>query len=131
MNAIEVLAQAGIRPTPQRLAVAEFVLAGRTHPTADGVFAAVQHTCPTISRATVYNTLRLLVNKGLLREQVLREGVTVFDAERTAHHHFVDEETGQIHDVPWEALKVYGADQLGGFEVHDLQVVLRGRRRRA
>lgn len=126
---IELLRQSGIQPTPQRIAVAEFILGSKTHPSADEVFAMVRQTCPTVSRATVYNTLNLLVEKGLIRQQVLREGTIIFDSHVAAHHHFVDEETGEIYDVPWEAVQVSGAEQLVGFEVHEFQVVMRGRRR--
>lgn len=130
IKAIELLRQHEIQPTPQRAAVAEFVLRTDTHPTADEVLAAVRRRCPTISRATVYNTLNLFAEKGLVKAQPLKEGVVVFDAHVAPHHHLVDEETGKVFDVPWEALKVTGQAALEGFEVHELQVVMRGRRRR-
>lgn len=129
-KAIELLRQHEIQPTPQRTAVAEFVLRTDTHPTADEVLAAVRRRCPTLSRATVYNTLNLFAEKGLVKVQPLREGVVVFDAHVAPHHHLVDEETGKVFDVPWEALKVTGQAALEEFEVRELQVVMRGRRRR-
>ncbi|HWR73739.1 MAG TPA: transcriptional repressor [Nitrospirota bacterium] len=128
-SVIETLNQFGIQPTPQRIAVAEFVLKTDTHPTADEVWAQVRQSCPTLSRATVYNTLNLFAEKGLLRTQPLKEGVVVFDPRVNPHHHFIDEESGQVFDVPWDAVKVTGEDQLGEFEVREYQVVLRGRRR--
>ena len=118
----------GIQPTPQRIAVAEHVLAATTHPSADEVWAQVRRRCPTLSRATVYNTLNLFVEKGLIRTQVLKEGTVVFDPRIDAHHHFVDVNTGKIYDVPWDALKVSGEKTLHGFEVREYQVILRGRR---
>jgi len=127
---LEVLRRHGVNPTAQRLAVAEFVLASRSHPTADEVFEEVHRRSPKVSRATVYNTLNLFVERELLRTQVLREGALVFDPNVGRHHHFVDDDTGEIHDVPWTALRVRGQKALRGFEVRDHQVVLRGRRRR-
>jgi len=124
------LRQHGIQPTPQRLAVAEVVLHRDHHPTADEVWGQVRKHCPTVSRATVYNTLNLYVEKGLLKLQVLKEGTAVFDAEVGAHHHFIDDETGKIYDVPWEALQVKGEDALREFKIRDYHVVLRGRRRK-
>ncbi len=126
---IKRLQQYGIQPTPQRIAVAEFVLHTDSHPTADEVWGTVRQGCPTLSRATVYNTLNLFAEKGLLKLQPLKEGVAVFDSHVTPHHHFVDEETGRVYDVPWEALSVTGEKLLEGFEVREFQVVLRGRRR--
>lgn len=129
MNVLALLRKFGIQPTPQRLAVAEEVLSARTHPTADGVWERVRRRCPTVSRATVYNTLNLLVKKGLIRTQVLREGTVVFDPHVESHHHFIDTRTGRIYDIPWDAIKVVGQAALRGFEVYEYQVILRGKRR--
>ena len=127
---IALLRQYGIQPTPQRLAVAAYVLDNTSHPTADEVLAKVRRTCPTVSRATVYNTLNLFVDKRLLKPQILREGTIVFDANVIAHHHFVDDSTGRVYDIPWDALHVTGDKALKGFEVREFHVVMRGRRRR-
>jgi len=127
---IALLRQHGIQPTPQRLAVAAYVLDNTSHPTADEVLAKVRRACPTVSRATVYNTLNLFVDKGLLKPQILREGIIVFDANVRAHHHFVDDSTGRVYDIPWDALHVTGDKALKGFEVREFHVVMRGRRRR-
>src|SRR5262245_31985099 len=81
-----------------------------------------------LSRATVYNTLNLFVRKGLLQQHVLAEGKVVFDPKTERHHHFIDEATGRIHDIPWNALTVSRASTLPGFKVREYQVVLRGRR---
>jgi len=126
-----ILREHGIQATPQRIAVAKYVLATAAHPSADEVWEHVRQACPTLSRATVYNTLNLLVEKGLIKSQVLKEGVVVFEPRVAAHHHFVDEETGRIYDVPWTALRVTGQQTLRDFEVKDYQVVLRGRKRRS
>jgi Fur family transcriptional regulator, iron response regulator len=132
MNDMEgTLRRHGIKPTPQRLAVAGFALRAETHPSADEVLSRVRLDHPTISRATVYNTLNRLVERGLLRARVLKEGTVVFDPNVTRHHHFIDEETGLIHDVPWEALEVRGPDSLEGLEVREYYVVLRGRAQKA
>ena len=126
---LQALRRHGIQPTAQRLAVARFVLDADSHPTADEVWERVRQRSPTLSRATVYNTLNLFVEKGLLRTQAVREGALVFDPRIARHHHFIDEETGAIHDVPWDAVKVTGEKALQGYEVKDYQVVMRGKRR--
>ena len=121
------LKQHGIQPSVQRRAIAEVVLTTSAHPSADRVFEAVRSRAPGISRATVYNTLNLFVEKGLLRQLVLAEGAVVFDPNVAAHHHFIDEDTGRIHDVPWDAIDVHRVTALPGVEVREYQVVLRGR----
>jgi len=128
---IALLRDVGLQPTPQRLAVARFVLRTTSHPTADEVLAQARKDCPTLSRATVYNTLTRLAERGLVRLQTIREGVVVFDAHTERHHHFVDDATGKIYDVPWEALSVSGEDVLQEYDVREYQVVMRGRRRRS
>lgn len=128
---IETLRGHGIQPTAQRLAVARFVLDTSAHPTADEVWDKVRQRSPTLSRATVYNTLNLFVEKGLLRMQAVREGAVVFDPLVARHHHLIDAETGEIHDVPWDAVRVSGEKSLSEFEVDEYQVVMRGRKRRS
>ena len=130
-NSVEALREHGIQPSAQRVAVADYVLHTDEHPSADQVFAKVRKTFPMLSRATVYNTLNLFVEKHLLRELVLAEGRVVFDPKTDAHHHFIDESTGRIHDIPWQAVKVSQIDRLEGYEVSEYQVVIRGRRRGA
>lgn len=127
-NVVEVLAQVGIQPSAQRVAVADYVLATEEHPSAEQVWARVKQRFPMLSRATVYNTLNLFVEKGLLRELVLSEGKVVFDPKLRPHHHFIDDETQNIVDIPWDVLQVQNVEALQGFDVREYQVVLRGRR---
>lgn len=129
-DAISILRQCDIQPTPQRIAVVECVLNNKSHPTADEVLIAARKKCPTVSRATVYNTLNLLVEKGLLDMQTIREGAVVFDPNVQKHHHFIDEDTGDIFDIPWDQLEVKGKEKLKDFEVSEFQVILRGRRKK-
>jgi Fur family iron response transcriptional regulator len=123
----EILRSHGINPSAQRVAIARYVLETRDHPSADEVWTRVRETFPMVSRATVYNTLNLFVAKGLLREFVLTEGRVVFDSNTEDHHHFIDEETGAIHDVAWHAVRVSDVESLPQFDVAEYQVVMRGR----
>ncbi len=126
-----ILVEHGILPTAQRVAVAEYVLHTTEHPSADKVWAGVQENSPTISRATVYNTLNLFVEKGLLRELHLAPDCVLFDPNTNRHHHFIDEDTGRIYDIPWNQIEVSSQNPLSDFKVNDYQVVMRGRRRHA
>jgi Fe2+ or Zn2+ uptake regulation protein len=122
------LRAAGIRPSAHRMAVAEYVLGTDEHPSAEQVMARVTEQFPMLSRATVYNTLNLFVEKGLLRQLVLAEGSVVFDPKLERHHHFVDESTGRIEDVPWDAVQVGDVSRLEGLDVREYMVVMRGKR---
>jgi Fur family iron response transcriptional regulator len=122
-----ILDQSNIQPSAQRIAVAQYVFNTEDHPSADQVLACVSASFPYISRATVYNTLNLFVEKGLLRELYLAEGKVVFDSNLDKHHHFIEETSGAIHDIPWDQVQVSNVKKLKGYEVSDYQVVLRGK----
>lgn len=122
--------QCDIQPTPQRIAVVESVLKSNSHPSADDILNTARKKCPTVSRATVYNTLNLLVEKGLLRMQTIKEGAVVFDPNVEKHHHLIDVDTGRIYDIPWDYLQVRGEAKLKDFEITEFQVVLRGKRKK-
>lgn len=129
-DAISILRHCDIQPTPQRIAVVEYVLRSTTHPSADEVLKYARQKCPTVSRGTVYNTLNLLVAKGLLKTQIIKEGTVVFDPNVRDHHHFIDTETGKIYDIPWEQLEVTGKQSLTDFEISEYQVIMKGRRKK-
>jgi Fe2+ or Zn2+ uptake regulation protein len=129
LDVTHLLEERGIQPTAQRVAVAAYVLHTTEHPSADQVWAGVQENLPTISRATVYNTLHLFVEKGLLRELHLAPASVLFDPNTDPHHHFIDEGTGRIYDIPWDQVEVSSGKPLPDFEVNSCQVVMRGRRR--
>ena len=130
VDTAHILRAHGIAPSAQRVAVATYVLHTDTHPSADEVWTQVRERLPQVSRATVYNTLNLFVERGLLRAVALAEGRMVFDAKTEPHHPFIDEETGRIHDVPGEAVPLPKTLSVTGFDVREFQVVMRGRRRR-
>jgi Fe2+ or Zn2+ uptake regulation protein len=127
-DSVTILQEHGIQPSAQRVAVADYVLKTVEHPSADLVWNRVKARMPYISRATVYNTLNLFVEKGLLRALTLAEDSVVFDPKVERHHHLVDE-SGTIHDIPWDKVQVCNIEGLKGFEIHDYQVVMRGVRK--
>jgi len=129
-DAISILRQCDIQPTPQRIAVVDYVLKSKMHPSAEDVLSFARKKCPTVSRATVYNTLNLLVRKGLLGMQTMKEGAVVFDPNMERHHHFIDNDTGDIYDIPWDRLQVRGKEKLKDFEITEFQVILRGRKKK-
>ena len=119
----------GVQPSAQRVAVGRYVLSTHDHPTADDVFERVRKSFPMISRATVYNTLNLFVEKKLLRELHLSPEAVVFDPNMDKHHHLIDEQSGRIVDVDWNDVEVRKIDTVKNYEIHDYQVVMHGRRK--
>jgi Fur family transcriptional regulator, iron response regulator len=95
----EQLQQYGLKPTEQRVRVAEILLGAPTHMTAEEILAAVRQGGRTVSKATVYNTLKALARSGLVRQMNLDPERSVYDSTRESHHHFYDVDTGELRDI--------------------------------
>src|SRR5512143_1096177 len=95
----QLLEQSGIRPTAQRLKVAEVLLAAPVHLTADQLLATLKQSPSRVSKATVYNTLKLFVDHGLARQIHLDPDRCVYDSTILPHHHFQNVETGEMRDI--------------------------------
>lgn len=123
----EILQKHGVKPTPQRAVIAEYLLGTHTHPTADEVFQAVSGKLPvTLSRATVYNTLNALVEAGVVREVVTEPGRTRYDANLSEHHHFVDVKTGQVLDLDADQVSEINLKLGEKYKVHAVHVTFYG-----
>ncbi len=122
----------GVQPSAQRVAIAAYVLSRKAgHFTADAVWRRVREKLPTLSRATVYNTLNLFADRGMVRRIALDEGPVVFDVNVEPHHHFVDVDTGDVLDIPAAMLRVEGLERLAqsmGIDIETVGIVVRGRR---
>lgn len=118
----------GQRVTPQRLAIARTVRELRTHTTAEVVYARVSEQLPGVSLPTVYATLELLEELGLIRRVATETGTAVYDPRTEDHHHLVCRRCGGIIDVdaPVDRGRVLAAARAKGFAADDAQVVVSG-----
>lgn len=123
----KTLADHGVQPTPQRIAVASFVLNTDRHPTAEEVLAQTRDRMPNISQATVYNTLGRFVDVGLV-SQVQRPGDKVrYDGNTDPHHHFFDRDSGRIYDIEPDRVKItIDGELLQGVDVDRASVFIEG-----
>jgi Fur family peroxide stress response transcriptional regulator len=121
---VDVLSTAGLRSTPQRYAVLEFLMRSPVHATADEVFEAVNRADPRASRATIYNSLKTLVKARLVREVVADSRAARFEAHLEKHHHFVCDDCGTVEDIAW--FEVPAKQRLGSRTVRDCELILRG-----
>lgn len=96
---IEQLNAHGLKPTEQRVRIAELLLSSPTHITAEQILASLRQGDEPVSKATVYNTLNALVESGLVRQIHLDPERSVYDSTRAPHHHFHDLETGELRDI--------------------------------
>ncbi len=129
MEAAEIrqkLESTGLRFTPQRYTVMQFLLAHHNHPTAAEIFAAVNHADPRLSRATTYNNLRDLVSAGLVREVPTEGRAARYDATGEQHHHFICDRCGKMEDIPWHPVATPAAGALGKRVVRECELIIRG-----
>ena len=96
---IEKYRKAGLKLTPQRLAILKFLEGNTSHPSADEIFKAVKREYPTISFSTVYNTIDALKKRGEIMELTIDPAKRHYDPNTTPHHHVVCVECGRIGDV--------------------------------
>lgn len=125
-----MLRGSGLRPTRQRLALAELLYAkGNRHISAEGLHeeAMIRHV--PVSLATVYNTLHQFTEAGLLREVAVDGSKTYFDTNTSDHHHFFVEDDNEVIDIPPSRLGVGRLPEPPpGFEISRVDVVVRLRR---
>jgi len=89
----------GFKLTPQRIAILDFLEGNLSHPSADDVYRAVRRRFPTMSFATVYNTLETLRGRGMVHELTGDPGKKRFDPDPRPHHHLICTECRRIQDV--------------------------------
>ncbi|MFO7254751.1 MULTISPECIES: Fur family transcriptional regulator [Limnochorda] len=93
-----VLRRKGMRLTPQRQAIYHYLKNTKSHPTAEEIFAALHPRFPGLSRGTVYNTLNMLVQEGLVRELRVDDTASRYDADTSQHHHATCQKCGRVTD---------------------------------
>lgn len=109
---VQVLKECGLRVTPQRYAVYANLLGRKDHPTVDQILGDLNQDFPVSSQATVYSSLQALRGVNLVREVLLDEGISRYDANVEAHHHFRCQSCGAIEDIPWDVFENLRAHKL-------------------
>lgn len=125
-SAQNAIRQSGMRVTPQRLMIVEVLVDNRTHPTVDDIYRLVHDRYPTISLATVYQTLSLLARHGLVLELHGGKDGLRCDPETTPHAHAYCEQCGTVYDIALPTALPWDAQRLGGFQPTTYEVSLFG-----
>ncbi|MFV0513735.1 MAG: iron response transcriptional regulator IrrA [Jhaorihella sp.] len=126
------LVNAGLRPTRQRLALADLLVGdGRhRHVTAESLFEAARGSGVAVSLATVYNTLRAFCAAGVLQEITVDGSKSYFDTNTHDHPHFYWEDEARLSDAPPDQLEISRLPQApDGVEIASVDVVIRLRRK--
>jgi len=123
----ELLRQAGLRPTRQRLVLGRVLFeGGDRHVTAEQLHAEVAGFGAHVSLATVYNTLHQFRRAGLVRELAIEGSKAYFDTNTSNHNHFLLEPTGELMDIPGDAIRVEGLPEPPeGMRITHIDVVVR------
>ena len=126
---LEILRDAKLRPTRQRLALARLLFSGGDrHVTAESLHRQALSQNERVSMATVYNTLHQFTRAGLLREVVVESQRSYFDTNTTHHHHFFCEESQKLDDIPGADLRLLNLPKPPqGMEINQIDVVIRTR----
>ena len=127
---VEMLRRHGVTPTPQRVEVAEILLDRPRHMSADQILDRLRENGSGVSKATVYNSLNLFGEKGLVRELSVDPSRKFYDSTTHPHHHFYHVDSGELSDIPEDRLTIIGVPPLPeGTEQESVEVLIRVRDR--
>lgn len=118
----------GISLTPQRLEVAAVILERPQHLSAEQILERLRAGGSRVSKATVYNTLKLFSERGLVKELTVDPDRKFYDSTTHSHHHFYHVETGELSDIPEDQVEILSLPPLpAGTEQESVEVLIRVR----
>lgn len=121
---LKKLTDAGIRPSIQRLEILEFISSCRSHPTAEEIFSFLRRNNPTLSRTTVFSSVKLLADKGLVNDIDIASDSTRYDSKLYAPHaHFICRHCRKIFDIPFDMSQLPAPS---GFVCDNVNVYFKG-----
>ena len=121
------LVESGVRPSVQRLAIMDYLIKHPTHPTIDDVYQALCEEVPTLSRTTVYNTLRMLSEKHAAQMITIDDHRVCYDGNTDSHVHFYCKHCGKIIDLFDEEAPSLKSDKvINGNIVQEEQLYYKG-----
>lgn len=121
------LVQHKVRPTVQRVAIMEYLLTHATHPTAEEIYNALCHKISTLSKTTVYNTLRLFADNKAAQILTIDDHHVCYDGDIRPHVHFICKECGRVIDLfDEEAPQMKSPINIGGNIVTEKQIYYKG-----
>ena len=127
MRPYDRLLEHNIKPSMQRIAIMEYLMEHRTHPSADDIYTALSSDMPTLSKTTVYNTLKLFSDQGAALMLTIDERNTNFDGETTPHAHFLCRCCGTIYDLEAsESVKRVEDQDMDGHKVSEVHYYYKG-----
>lgn len=114
-----------VRFSEERLKILEYLVCDRSHATADQIYCALRIDLPNLSKTTVYNTLKALLQAGMIREIEIDDHETRYDFSTDNHGHFKCESCGTIYDFSIDIDSLNSGD-LESFKINDRNVYFKG-----
>ena len=124
-QATKNLTENNIKPTFPRIKIYEYLLEKKNHPSVDTVYQELVDEIPTLSRTTVYNTLHLFLEKGLVQPILINDNEVRYDGDVSVHGHFLCRKCSTVHDIFFRDVTLEDT-ALEGFEVESRQVYYTG-----
>jgi len=121
----EILIKSKIKPSHQRIKIYEYLASHFTHPTADKIFYELKKEMPTLSRSTIYSTLKVFVAAKLIREITIEDNEIRYEFNIQNHGHFKCEKCDTIYDFNIN-IDDFISDELNGFQINDKNVYFKG-----
>lgn len=135
MNAEQVeilLRERGITPTAQRITIARYLFSCPQHLSAEQILEGVNAQDASVSKATVYNTMGLFSQRGLVREVLIDPERIFYDSNLSAHYHLYNMDTGALEDIPTDRISIEALPELpDGCTLESLDVVVKVRNSRS
>ena len=123
---VNKLKSADVTPTAQRLDIANIIFAKPQHLSAEQVLKMVNEDSPSVSKATVYNTLGLFAQKGLIKEVIVDPSKVFYDSNVSKHFHFFNTDTNELTDIPVDEIHIEQLAELPeGTSASSLEVIVR------
>ncbi len=115
----------GVHPSYHRIKIMEYLLKNRIHPTVETIYRNLHKEIPTLSKTTIYNTLNLFAEKGLVTVLTIDERETRYDVDTRAHAHFKCKKCGKVYDLFLDE-EIFNNIQVNEHHVDEIHLYFRG-----
>jgi len=122
---LKILKENKIKPSIHRIEILSYVIENKIHPSADEIYSALNSKIPSLSKATIYNTLKLLCKKKILIEILIEKDETRFDYIVKSHYHFKCKKCKRIYDI-FKKCPILNYKKIDGHIIEEFHMYLIG-----
>ncbi|MBL4594627.1 MAG: transcriptional repressor [Flavobacteriales bacterium] len=126
MDFVSHLTNNNIKPSLQRIKIFEYLYDNRKHPTVDTIYSNLVEDIPTLSKTTVYNTLKLFIDNGITATVTIEDNEVRYDAIMEEHAHFKCDTCGNVYDVEID-ISTLKFKKIKAFKVETTNIYLKGK----